>query len=103
MIAIPDGLIVRSGSLADLQMSLIPHVCLPPKADIKRLGGNVRFVPEGDIALAHSITSSAVESSDCGTVRPSALAVLRLITVWYLVGACTGKSAGFSPFKMRST
>src|SRR4029450_11096716 len=29
--------------------------------------------------------------------RPSALAVLRLITSSYLVGACTGRSAGFSP------
>ena len=29
--------------------------------------------------------------------RPSALAVLRLITKSYLVGACTGRSAGFSP------
>ena len=29
----------------------------------------------------------------------SALAVLRLRTSSYLVGACTGKSAGFSPFR----
>src|SRR5262245_6064209 len=34
--------------------------------------------------------------------RPSALAVLRLMTSSYLLGACTGKSAGFSPFRMRS-
>ena len=38
-----------------------------------------------------------------GTSRPSALAVLRLITNSYLVGACTGRSAGFSPLRMRST
>ena len=38
-----------------------------------------------------------------GTSRPSALAVPRLITNSYLVGACTGRSPGFSPFKMRST
>jgi hypothetical protein len=31
------------------------------------------------------------------------LAVFRLITSWYLVGACTGRSAGFSPLRMRST
>ena len=36
-----------------------------------------------------------------GTSRPSTLAVLRLITVSYLVGACTGRSAGFSPLRMR--
>ena len=38
-----------------------------------------------------------------GTSRPSAFAVLRLITSSYLVGACTGRSAGFSPLRMRST
>src|SRR6516164_6172543 len=51
----------------------------------------------------HSITSSARASSVGGTSRPRALAVLRLITNSYLVGACTGKSAGFSPLRMRST
>src|SRR5262245_10176900 len=51
----------------------------------------------------HSITSSARASSVGGRVRPSALAVLRLITSSYLVGACTGRSAGFSPLRMRST
>src|SRR5262249_23832091 len=51
----------------------------------------------------HSITSSARASSVSGTVRPSALAVLMLITSSNLVGACTGRSAGFSPLSMRST
>ena len=51
----------------------------------------------------YSITSSARASSVGGTSRPSALAVLRLITSSYLVGACTGRSAGFSPLRMRST
>src|SRR5207342_1606586 len=54
-------------------------------------------------AFFHSITSSARASSGSGTSRPSALAVLRLSTVSYLVGACTGRSAGFSPLRMRST
>src|SRR6516164_11547729 len=36
-------------------------------------------------------------------VEPSALAVFRLITSSYLFGACTGRSAGFSPLRMRST
>ena len=52
---------------------------------------------------AYSITSSARESMDGGTVRPSALAVFRLSTSSFLVGACTGRSAGFSPLRMRST
>src|SRR6516165_8898880 len=51
----------------------------------------------------HSITSSARASSVGGTSRPSALAVLRLIASSYLVAAWTGKSAGFSPLRMRST
>ena len=51
----------------------------------------------------YSITSSAMASSDGGTVRPSALAVLRLMTNSYLVGVCTGRSAGFSPLRIRST
>ena len=52
---------------------------------------------------SHSITSSARASNVGGTSRPSALAVLRLITSSYLVGACTGRSAGFSPLRIRST
>src|SRR5262245_58574156 len=51
----------------------------------------------------HSITSSARASKDGGTARPSDLAVLRLITSSYLVGTCTGRSAGFAPRRIRST
>src|SRR5262249_40827907 len=51
----------------------------------------------------HSITSSARASNVAGTSRPSTLAALRLMTSSYLVGACTGRSAGFSPLRMRST
>src|SRR6478736_9706007 len=52
---------------------------------------------------SYSITSSARARSVSGTSRPSALAVLRLITSSYFVGACTSRSAGFSPRRMRST
>src|SRR5262249_40448814 len=50
----------------------------------------------------YSITSSATASTPDGIVRPSAFAVLRLITNSNLVGACTGRSPGRSPFMMRS-
>ena len=50
----------------------------------------------------YSITSSALARSVGGTVRPCAFAVVVLITNSYLVGACTGRSAGFSPLRMRS-
>jgi hypothetical protein len=51
----------------------------------------------------YSITSSAIASNVGGTVMPSTWAVLRLITRLNLVGSCTGRSAGFSPRRMRST
>src|SRR3954451_15864611 len=50
----------------------------------------------------HSMTSSARATSVVGTSSPSALAVLRLIASTTFVGSCTGRSAGFSPFRIRS-
>ena len=47
----------------------------------------------------YSITSSARERSEGGTVRPSALAVFILIVSSNLVDACTGRSAGLAPLK----
>jgi hypothetical protein len=43
----------------------------------------------------YSIIWSALASTDCGTVSPSALAVLRLITNSNFVACSTGRSAGF--------
>src|SRR5262249_11593801 len=54
-----------------------------------------------ELAPLHSITSSASASSLSGMVRPSALAVLRLITNSNLVDCTTGRSAGFSPLRIR--
>ena len=51
----------------------------------------------------HSIMSSARSKKSWLTVKPSVLAVLRLITSSNLIGAWTGKSAGFAPLRMRST
>jgi hypothetical protein len=48
----------------------------------------------------HSITSSARARIDCGTVRPSTFAVLRLITSLNVVGRWTGRSAGLAPFRI---
>jgi hypothetical protein len=50
----------------------------------------------------YSITSSARESRVGGTVRPSALAVLRLMTSSNLVGCSTGRSPGLAPLKILS-
>src|SRR5262249_37395554 len=56
-----------------------------------------------ELAAFHSITSSARASSVGGTSRPSAFAVVRLITRSNLVGCSTGMSAGFAPRKILST
>ena len=55
------------------------------------------------VALApdHSITSSASNCMELGTVKPSAVAVLRFITSSNLAACITGKSAGFSPLRIR--
>jgi hypothetical protein len=54
-------------------------------------------------ATVHSITSSARASSIGGTSSPWTFAALRLMTNSYLVGFCTGRSAGLAPLSMRST
>ena len=80
---------------------------LPPKAAAAIGGRRVRFGPETNSCSAanfhHSITSSAVASSVCGIVRPSALAVVRLMVRSNLVGCSTGMSPGFAPRKILST
>jgi hypothetical protein len=80
--------------IISLWMALCPLVVAAIRHLDARMGGH---------SPHHSITSSAVASSAGGTVRPSAFAVLRLITSSNLVGCCTGRSAGFSPLRMRST
>src|SRR5262249_222138 len=51
----------------------------------------------------YSMTSFASASNLSGTVRPSALAVVRLMTRSNLVGCSTGRSAGFAPRRILST
>ncbi len=55
------------------------------------------------VVAAQRITSSARKRTVGGIVRPSALAVLRLMTNSNLVGCSTGRSAGLAPFKILST
>ena len=43
-------------------------------------------IPTYKCSISYSITSSARATIDCGTVRSSALAALRLMTSWNLVG-----------------
>src|SRR5262249_19288121 len=80
-----------------------PHALALLRAYRKRPRGRRAAEERDELALVHSITSSAIASSDGGTVRPSALAVLRLITSSNLVGCSTGISPGLVPLRMRST
>ena len=79
------------------------HVCFTPESGHVQCKNKMSALCQERHADFYSITSSARASIDGGIARPSAFAVLRLITSSYLVGACTGRSAGFSPLRMRST
>src|SRR5262245_18994303 len=84
------------------------NVRLTHFAGSSRTSPEVREVPQPDflhgnkIVFFYSITSVAMASTLSGICSPRALAVSRLSTNSYFVGACTGKSAGFSPLRMRS-
>src|SRR5262249_894847 len=54
-----------------------------------------------ELAAPHSITSSAVICMISGTVRSSVFAVLRLMASSNFTVCWTGKSAGFSPLRIR--
>jgi hypothetical protein len=94
---------VTTGGAASRFVSAVMSA-LARTADSVRNYRRVRKVPLPDLRGAanlhrHSITSSARASSVVGISMPSAFAVLRLMTISYFVGACTGRSAGFSPLR----
>jgi hypothetical protein len=70
---------------------------------------DVRAVPFPDLSRCskqqteqgYSMTSSARPDSGRGMVMPSVLAVLRLMYSSTFVACCTGRSAGFSPLRIR--
>jgi len=72
-----------------------------PAPEMTRLTHSVTSPPSIDaLRKVHSITSSASNCIEFETVRPSALAVLRLITNSNLVDCWTGKSAGLAPLRI---
>jgi hypothetical protein len=75
------------------------HDLAPPKATLCANNGLMHRSKQD----CYSITSSARASSDGGTARPRAFAVLRLMTSSNLVGCSTGISAAFAPFRILST
>src|SRR5262245_32582478 len=56
--------------------------------------------PPSHCHLNYSITSSARPASGCGTLMPSAFAVLRLMIISTLLDCTTGKLTGFSPLRI---
>src|SRR5215472_15338301 len=80
-------------------------VCLCRLLRARRERPRGRRAPEqrDERAPFHSITSSARNRYGSGTVSPSALAVVRLITRSNLVGYSTGISPGFAPRRILST
>src|SRR5262245_366126 len=80
-----------------------PLALLRPRRDRPRRRRHAAKRGDELAPLHHSITSSARASTVGGMLRPMVLAVFMLITSSYLVGACTGRSAGFSPLRIRST
>ena len=80
--------------------------CAPESDRLLRCHETARWAKSRHSALQqesrYSITSSVRASSVGDTVRPSSLAVLRLITNSNLVGCSTGISLGLAPRKILS-
>ena len=78
----------------------IQVTCYPPSRgppELSELVFSLTQAQTGPSTTAYSITSSARASSNAGTLRPSAFAVLKLITSSNFVGCCTGMSMGLPP------
>src|SRR5215831_33883 len=90
------------------RMPRTPSACMRSSSSVDTASLTTAALPSGgsvrklDEPLPQSITSSARTSSVEGMVRPSALAVLRLITILNVVGSSTGRLAGLMPFKTLS-
>src|SRR5262249_18439386 len=96
------------GDPADAGPRVEPRAQRPERAVVRgqRAPGEAERRPEELAALVEHgywMISSARSSTDCGIVRPSAFAVLRLITSSNFVGRSTGRSAGLAPLKILST
>ena len=95
------GLLHRPQSGSSARQCAAPFALLRPRRE--RPSGRRAAEQRDELAPPdHSITSSA-RASRLVEWRPSAFAVLRLITSSNLVGCCTGKSAGLTPFRRRPT
>jgi hypothetical protein len=94
----------ESGHVPNVMSALPPETFAPPSPSAGRFACVVHVLQQesyfllhrtynsdfGELHSVYSVTSSALQNSDCGTVRPNALTVLRLITNSNLVGCSTG-------------
>jgi hypothetical protein len=100
---ISNRVYVGSGSQPEELNVSITSLLIPRKLTSQRTCADFRFVPIATERSAtkklYSITSSAIESTSGGIVRPSALAVFMLMTSSNLLDCTTGRSAGIAPFK----
>jgi hypothetical protein len=78
-----------------------PNHSFRQSASIRATGSCVgQFLTHSGHREHHSITSSARVSSEGGTVRPTAFAVLRFIDSSNLVLCWIGRSAGLAPLRI---
>ncbi len=80
-----------------------PNVRIGSNPVLRLLPLHVRSGANNGSEQPYSITSSALAKSVVETVKPSAIAVLILMTSLNFVGCSTGRSAGFAPFSILST
>jgi hypothetical protein len=82
------------------------HSCLRRSISIRRRAGPMIYGgirPRDYCATIHSTMWSATAINVAGTSSPSALATLRFMKYWNLVGCSTGSSLALSPFNILST
>src|SRR5262245_52696378 len=80
-----------------------PHPLVLLRSRRERPRGCRAADQHNEVAPLHSITSSARAISVGGTSRPSAFAVLRLMTNSNFVGCSIGNSEAFAPLRILTT
>ena len=101
--SIPEVRVLPSTGITRLQRSYYPvrlPPMPPPEATLRPLP--LRTHAPQQKKHGYSITWSAIARSCGGILRPSALAVLALMTNSTLVDCVTGRSRGVSPLRMRA-
>src|SRR5437773_12455345 len=72
-----------------------------PSGRYPLLGPDFHRLDRTSLRLAHLLDHLSSAGEECRLDRdPKPFAVLKLITSSYSVGACTGRSAGFSPLRI---